>query len=226
MHSRTGTASVPSRVIAAPRFGVASPGEDDGRHQDLPDDEDDSDGEQVGLGRPPGTGGCRPPGCRPPRRWVRAAAVNERPTARCVTFSCRLDPALRAVVECHPTMPLTPMASGTRPRSPTTAGENSKSTIVPAAATRDRSVKPITWPTGIRRARSAGAPATMAMVTTQLSMFVPTNAAAAMPMSAGKPAAATESSPSARGHRHGRAEGLVAPQGHPVRVACGCPVVV
>ena len=43
----------------------------------------------------------------------------------------------------------------------------------------------------MRRARSSGAPATMAIVTRQLSTLVPTKASAATPTSAGSPAAAT-----------------------------------
>src|SRR6202044_3320578 len=63
----------------------------------------------------------------------------------------------------------------------------------------------------------------MAMATTVLSTLVPTNAAAATPRSAPRPAA---NAPSARGQRHGRAERLVTAQGHPVRVTRRGAVVV
>ena len=91
------------------------------------------------------------------------------------------------------------MASGTSPRSPTTAVENSKSTAAAATDAATSTMKPKTWPAAMRCARSSGAPATMAMVTTQLSTLVPTNAAAAMPRSAPRPAAKGIRQPAGRG---------------------------
>ena len=106
------------------------------------------------------------------------------------------------------------MASGTRPSRPTTAGENSNSTAAPAADTATTMTKPTTWPAAMRWARSSGAPATMAIVTTQLSMLVPTNAAAATPMSAPRPAG--------KGGRQPAGSGIAGPKGLSPRRVTRC----
>src|SRR6202035_2378410 len=121
--------------------------------------------------------------------------------------------------------PRMPRARGTRPRSPIRRAGTSKRAMAAATARRTRTTNPTTWPAAIRRARAGGAAATMATATTPLSTLVLTNARAATPISAGRPA--TIGNPSAVGaRRHGGPERLVAPQGHPVGEARGVPVVV
>ena len=74
--------------------------------------------------------------------------------------------------------------------------------------------KPTTWPAAMRWARCSGAPATMAMVTTQLSTLVPTNAAAATPRSAPRPAD--------KGGRQPAGSGIAGPKGLSPRSVTRC----
>ena len=106
------------------------------------------------------------------------------------------------------------MASGTRPSRPTTAGENSYKTAAPAADTATTMTKPMIWPAAMRWARCKGAPATMTMVTTQLSTLVPTNAAAAIPRSAPRPAG--------NGGRQAAGSGIAGPKGLSPRRVTRC----
>ena len=79
----------------------------------------------------------------------------------------------------------------------------------------------MTWPVAMRRARSTGAPATMAIVTRQLSMFVPTKAAAAIPRSAGSPAAAAMTAVSGSA-RQPAGLGMAGPKGLSPRSVTRC----
>ena len=143
-HSSTGTATWPMRSMTPrARGGARRPGR--ATSPGPPRPRTRRPGRPGWPRRRPGRGGCTPPGCRPRRTMVTsAAAVKLRPTARCsgrrrrrpaAAAGCGLVRLLGPAGRHSPTRPRRPMASGTSPRSPTTAAENSKSRAAAAAAT-------------------------------------------------------------------------------------------
>ena len=198
--SSTGTARAPSRVMTERAFGVPAAGQYHGGHQHLAQNEDDADGRQVGR---PADAEERDVGGQvvAARADGHEGAGGERSTHR--PLRRRPPDPPRPCAGFRGPLPPGPTSAAARPAraprwsaaparaSPTTLGENSKRTAAAAAARTTRRTKPATWPAAMRRARSSGAPATIVMVTTQLSMLVPTKAAAAMPKSAPRPVTAT-----------------------------------